>query len=216
MKKWFGSLLILISLTCYGQSVFAIEAQNQSSFSVPSIDQLKIITSPKQEKIKDVQPKEVENKTIKKIEKAKLEIQKSFEGSCKLWWQFALISSVFLLLLLIFAKTRPQYLPNKWLYLVYLAPISVGYLTWILHDYYHFHVKKYEMSFLCFNYWMIIGFEIFFFTAIYLLIFGFSQTVTKNKPKTKKKTTGTKKVKKKKSKNTTKKPAKVFDKKDAV
>ena len=213
MKKWLGSLLILITLTGYGQSVFAIEVQDQIKFSVPSIEQLKIITPPTQEKVTEIKPKQAENKTIKKIENAKLVIQKSFEGSCKLWWQFALASAVFLLLLLVFVETRPQYLPNRWRYLVYLAPISVGYLTWVLHDYYHFQVKKYEMSFLCFNYWMVIGFEVFFFTAIYLLVFGFSQTTAKDKTKIKK---VTKQSKKKKKKKQTKKPVKAFDKKEAV
>jgi len=216
MKKWLGSILFIIALIGFGQSVFAIDAQNQPKPLIPTFDQLKLETTVKKtEKKIDPLPKNISNKATKEIEKAKIEIKKSLEGSCKYWWQFALISSILLVVFAIFAKTKPRYFPNNWRFIVYLVPFTVGYATWLLHDYYHFHVRKYEISFLCFNYWLVAGFEVLYFVLIYLLIFGFRDS-TKEKLVSKDKKKNVKKTTKNKPKPKPKKPSKTFDKQDAV
>ncbi|MEI7690365.1 MAG: hypothetical protein WCI63_01955 [bacterium] len=216
MKKWLRGLLIVIALVGFGQVAFAIEAPDQPKSLIPTFEELKIQTPVKNiEKTVVSSPKEVGQQATKKIEKVKVEIQKSLEGSCKLWWQFALISAVFLSVFAVFAKTRPEYFPGNWRFGVYLVPLVVGYGTWILHDYYHFHVKKYELSFLCFNYWMIAGFLFFYFLMIYLLVFGFKDSKAQ-KRNTKNNNDKTRKTPQNKTKKKLKKPAKTFDKDDAV
>jgi|GEM_PF-5203961 len=216
MGKWLRGLLILIFLVGFGQVAFAVQSPEQPKPLIPTFEDLQIQGPAKNSDKKQVlSPSDVKQKATKKIEKIKDEIQKSWEGTCDLWWQFVLISAVFLLVFAVFAKTRPEYFPGNWIFSIYLVPPLVGYITWLLHDYMHFHVKKYEISFLCYNYWLVVGFEVFYFLMIYLLVFGLKK-VGAEKQDIKNKKDKTKKTTANKPKKAQKKPVKTFDKDETV
>ena len=68
MKKWLGSLVIIIALAGIGQSAFAIEVQPL----IPNFDKLNIqIPSKKVEKNMDPLPAYIGNKASKEIKKVK-------------------------------------------------------------------------------------------------------------------------------------------------
>jgi hypothetical protein len=147
------------------------------------------------EKDKSEQPKPTnQQKKVKGIS-----LQGLTSKECSLWWQIALGLAILLLSFAVFVKKRPENFV-KWSSLhLLLVPIIGGLITWQIHYQFHYQIKKYDNAFLCYNYWLIIGFEVIYFMMIYLLLFGIRGVKTKSKRK-----------------KSTRKGPKVFDKKRSM
>jgi len=88
------------------------------------------------------------------------------------WWVIALVYALAAIGFAFSIKRWPKIFKrwNKSIY--YYVLLVTGLVFWMIHYYLHFMVYKYDLSFLCYNYWLVMGFEVMYFWMIFALIFG--------------------------------------------
>lgn len=92
--------------------------------------------------------------------------------NCPFWWVIAAIFATASLIFAIAIKKLPRYFGHWHKSIYYYVILIAGLVFWMIHYYLHFIVYKYDLSFLCYNYWLVIGFEVVYFWLIFALIFG--------------------------------------------
>jgi hypothetical protein len=180
MNKWLGCLLVVITLAGFGQSTFAQDSFDNSFFK--PID-IKPKTSPAPTSTPTPSPAKPTAPTVNPQSVApSVEAQETniFINSnrftsyeCAYWWQIALCFAITMVAFMIVTKKRPQHFKHLNGFSLLLIPIIGGMLSWQLHHYIHYDWKHYDNAFLCFNYWFVMGFEVFYFCMIFLLVYGF-------------------------------------------
>lgn len=172
-------LIILFSLS--GQPAFAQDVFNDDSFFSTWKYQRESSKTPAKttpEKPKNIVPKQTptSTNTSPTDQQSILYPTKTIFHDCKIWWQVALAYALFGFAFIFAIKRWSSYF-NRWSRaFFYYILIIVGIAMWALHYYLHFYVFKYDLSFLCYNYWLVIGFEVVYFCSIYALVFGFRKS----------------------------------------
>ena len=204
MNKWLGCLLIIIVFASFSQSAFAQDSFNNDFFKPIEVKPKTIPTPPSTPitvptpvpapaPTPPVNPQSVEPSPDPQVAEGLITSNQLTSYECAYWWQIALCFAVLMIIFMVVTKIWPKYFKHFNGLSLLLIPIISGILTWKLHQYIHYDLKKYDNAFLCFNYWFVMGFEVIYFCLIFLLVYGFvgikmpKSKSKKNKQKIKKK-----------------------------